>query len=673
MTKILENREDTSGSNSPLWEKVIAWGRKNWFYITLSLLAVIGVPSAFFVPPIIPGLTNDGNTVVSVRQGILAVLAGALTMLTLSETHRKNTHEKDKNDRDHTRQVYAERRSRYTAAVEQLANEKAAVRLGGIYTLVGLADEWLADDSLTKDKQNEEGQVIINNLCSYIRSPFPLAEKIDEYKAYKKLEELKKKESENLLNKVDQFELKALVERFTNSQDYKEPEDITADYVTFHEEQDVRRTIFVEMDKRSSVISNKEESDVTVTPGAWSDFDFDFSRAPIFYPLHGLTIEKGNFSGAKFYAGTNFFKATFNNEAHFSKATFTSNVNFVETTFNNLAYFGETTFNNLAYFGEATFNNTTLFSKATFNSIAYFGEATFNNEAHFGKATFNNTTLFGKATFNNLAGFGEATFNNEAYFGEATFNNIAHFGEATFNDIAGFGETTFNNFAGFGETTFNNIAHFGKATFNNDAYFGEAIFNDIAGFRETTFNHEAHFGEATFNNDAYFREATFNHEAHFGETTFNNLAGFGETTFNHEAHFGKAAFNNLAHFSAATFTGNVDFGSAEFSEKAGFWSAEFSGDANFKDSYFEKYSPIFAYDSGSARFSNQINWADSNFSVRYGSQPIELGSATLGDKTFSIPLGTVVFDPDSWDEKTEEYTHMSVTCCRIHRSPQHQE
>ena len=125
-----------------------SWWSRNWFYTVLILLAVIGVPCAFFVPPIIPGLTNDGNTVVSVRQGILAVLAGALTMLTLSETHRKNNQEKEKNENDHTRQVYAERRSRYTKAVEQLASEKATVRLGGIYTLVGLVDEWLADDTL---------------------------------------------------------------------------------------------------------------------------------------------------------------------------------------------------------------------------------------------------------------------------------------------------------------------------------------------------------------------------------------------------------------------------------------------------------------------------------------------------------------------------------------------
>ena len=526
------------------------------------------------------GMTPDNSDLL--RLHLLYVTGGIIAVLTLLQTNwknqgdrlkidddiKKNEQDAEKNENDHTRQVHAERRSRYTKAVEQLADEKAAVRLGGIYTLVGLVDEWLADESLTEDKQKEEGQVIINNLCSYIRSPFPLAEKIDEYKAYKKLEELKKKESENLLKKVEQFELKALVEPFTNSQDYKEPEDITTDYVTFHEEQDVRRTIFVEMGKRSSVISNKEEGDVT---GAWSDFDFDFSQAHIFYSFYKLTIEKGNFSGARFYAGTDFSKATF------------------------------------------------------------------NNKAHFGGATFNNITLFIKGTF----------------------NNEAHFGEATFNKIAGFGETTFNKIAHFGEATFNNEAHFIKATFNNEAHFGKATFNKIAGFGETTFNNDAHFGGATFNDIAHFVKATFNNEAHFDGATFNNFAGFGETAFNNFAGFGKTAFNDIAHFGKATFTGNVDFGGAEFSEKADFWSAEFSGDANFKNSYFEKYAPLFADDSGAARFSNRINWTDSNFSVLSGSRSIELGSATLGDKTFSIPFGTVVFNPDLWDEEIKKYTHIS--------------
>ena len=390
-------------SKKPLQEP--NWWSKYWFYTVLILLAVIGVPSAFFVPTLIPGLINDGNSIVSVRQGILAVLAGALTMLTLSETHRKNNHEKNKNERDHIRQVHAERRNRYTKAVEQLANEKAAVRLGGIYTLVGLVDEWLADESLTKDKQKEEGQVIINNLCSYIRSPFPLAEEIEEYEARKRLEELKKKESENTLIGAEPFTLMALSERFTNTQNYKKPEDITTDYAKFHEEQDVRRTIFVEMSKRSSSFSRNEKDGVFKTARrTWSDFDFDFSRAPIFYPLNEITIEKGNFSSAKFYNSADFRCATFTQNANFSWVTFTQDAYFIGTTFTQNADFRCATFTQNAGFIGTTFTQNADFRCATFTQIVHFSAATFTNNVDFRQTTFESiepifVTEKGKARF----------------------------------------------------------------------------------------------------------------------------------------------------------------------------------------------------------------------------------------------------------------------------------
>lgn len=141
------------------------------------------------------------------RLHLLYVTGGIIAVLTLLQTNwknqgdrfkidadiKKNEQDAEKNERDHIRQVHAERRSRYTKAVEQLADEKAAVRLGGIYTLVGLVDEWLADETLDPEEQQKEGQVIINNLCSYSRSPFPLAEKIDEYEARQELKELESK------------------------------------------------------------------------------------------------------------------------------------------------------------------------------------------------------------------------------------------------------------------------------------------------------------------------------------------------------------------------------------------------------------------------------------------------------------------------------------------------
>ena len=496
------------------------------FYFWLGAIAVLGGAAAFFLPIAInSGFAKDDDGS-ALRQALLYTTGGLLAVITLGETHRKNNQEKKKNENDYIRQVHAERRSRYTTAVEQLANEKAAVRLGGIYTLVGLVDEWLTDDNLHKDKQKEEGQVIINNLCSYIRTPFLVAEKLDAYEARKDLNVLEGYEAV-FSPEEGSPQLQALHKRVIDSSKYKEPEDIAAAYAEHREEQDVRRAIFAEMSKRIKV----SQDEVSVISSVWSDFDFDFSRALIFYPLNNLTIGKAIFSSARFY-------------------------------------------------GEADFRDT------EFTKDANFRDAKFTENAHFKNAKFTGYTDFTDAEFTVNADFEGAEFT-----GNADFTGTANFKDA-------------------------------KLT-------GYVDFTDAKFTRGTEFTGDANFENAKFTEDANFENAKF--------------------------------------------TGNVDFGSAEFSEKADFGGAEFSGDADFNDSFFKKYAPIFAYDSGSARFSDQVNWTESNFSVRSESKPIELGSATLGDKTFSIPFGTVVFDPDSWDEKTKEYTHMSVTCCRIQRSPHHQE
>ena len=324
------------------------------FYASIAAVAVLGGVFAFLLPVAFNsgfGKDDDGRVL---RQLILYTTGGVLGVITLGETHRKNNQEKEKNENDHTRQVYAERRSRYTTAVEQLANEKAAVRLGGIYTLVGLVDEWLTDDTLNPKERQKEGQVIINNLCSYIRSPFPLAEEIEEYEARKELEKLQKTESEKL-REAESSRLQVLLKRFEDSGEYEKSKDITADYAKFHEEQDVRRTIFVEMSKRSRDIIKEKGMAIDAVQRIWSNFDFDFSRAPIFYPLSSLTIEKGNFSSAKFYSNADFNGTAFTQTADFSEATFTQTANFGWATFTQNAHFSEATFTQNAYFRGATF------------------------------------------------------------------------------------------------------------------------------------------------------------------------------------------------------------------------------------------------------------------------------------------------------------------------------
>ena len=419
-----------------------------YFMILLAGLALIGASAALFIPSYTNWFRENDSTksqqpvsnpqpaqnkldtenqqkqeskssASELRGHLLYITGGVIAVLGLIETNRKNSQE-------HIRQVHAARRDRYIEAVDKLSSEQAPVRLGGVYALVGLVDEWLDDDNIDKETRIKEGQIIINNLCSYIRSPFPLAEKIEEYKDRKKLEELKKKEPMSL-STMDSWQLMLLDERFTDTIDEKKIEQITAEYAKIQEEQDVRRTIFVEMSKRSSTFAKDKKGKVINTlPGLWSDFDIDFSRAPIFYPLNAITIEKGNFSSAKFYS-----------KANFSKTTFTQNADFSSATFTQKAYFSRTTFTQYAIFLWADFTQDADFNATTFTQNAYFGGTTFTQDADFSSATFTQKADFSWATFTKDAFFGRADFSG------ATFTHYADFSGAIFNKIVTFNDTIF--------------------------------------------------------------------------------------------------------------------------------------------------------------------------------------------------------------------------------------
>ena len=422
-----------------------------YFMLLLAGLAIIGASAALFIPsytnwfrendsaksqqPVsTPQPTQSGqdtgnqqkqeskNSASELRGHLLYITGGVIAVLGLIETNRKNSQE-------HIRQVHASRRDRYIEAVDKLSSENAPVRLGGVYALVGLVDEWLDDDNIDQEARIKEGQIIINNLCSYIRSPFPLAEKIEEYDNRKELEELKKKDSKSL-DPLDSINLMFLTERFTDTDDEKKNNQITAEYAKIQEEQDVRRTIFVEMSKRSSTFTKDKKGKIVDTlPGMWSDFDFDFSRAPIFYPLNTITIEKGNFSSAKFYSKANFSETTFTQNADFSSVTFTQDADFSRAKFTQGANFGRAEFTQSANFGRAEFTHYAIFLWANFTQNADFSSATFTQDAYFGGTTFTQDGDFSRATFTQDARFMWATFTQDADFSGATFiKNV------TFND-----------------------------------------------------------------------------------------------------------------------------------------------------------------------------------------------------------------------------------------------
>ncbi len=278
------------------------------FYCWLGALAVWGGALAFLLPIALNsgfGKDQDGS---GLRQALLYATGGVLAVITLGETHRKNSQEKEKNENDHIRQVHAERRSRYTTAIEQLANENAAVRLGGIYTLAGLVDEWLTDKSIKEENdRRQEGQVIINNLCAYIRSPFNLAN------------------SHYILDKDNPTEEE--IEEYGR-------ENFTKHKLEFYEEKDTRQAILHEIKLRlNNGYTMDEENEKIPLEGPWSKFTYDFSKAIFFYPfdLSGSFFSHPVISKETVFANKfNVSGSIFNEETNFSNARFTRQ-DFLET------------------------------------------------------------------------------------------------------------------------------------------------------------------------------------------------------------------------------------------------------------------------------------------------------------------------------------------------------
>ena len=270
-----------TSKNSETSKRIRSWWSKNWFYITLVLVAVIGGGCAFTLPYY---FQREGDNIWSLRQAILAATGGVLAILTLWENRRKNIQEKEKNDQDHTRQVHAERRARYAKAVEQLADDKAPIRLGGAYTLVKLVDDWLDDEKTlpSEDERRQEGQIIVNSLCAYIRSSFPLAERHDEltlsYEEYQQKyqdNQGKNQATQSVENSADNSTPKP-----EEHQDNKQSrEEFVRDKSIFREEQEVRQTILSEIEKRLNSNKDKDEDGKgEVKPGTWSYFEYDFSN-----------------------------------------------------------------------------------------------------------------------------------------------------------------------------------------------------------------------------------------------------------------------------------------------------------------------------------------------------------------------------------------------------------
>ena len=444
-----EEHEDveTKSSGSPevyQQTKFMAWFEKAfpWLLVgvaALGLIFMIFLPGAFFQKETAEQLKAQSD----LRLALLYTTGGAIAAFGLLETYRKNTNDRAKANADinaalknqeHQAEVLkeqirqfdenafkdrkAERRERYTKAVEQLGDEKAPIRMGGVYTLVGLVDEWLEDESIEKyEDRLKEGQVIINNLCAYIRSPFTLA--ASHYN--------------ELSNPTPKGIYKDKKEKFY------------ADIATLDSEADVRLSIIKEIHDR---LQGPGEN----TPGTWSDFEYDFSGSVFFYPV--------DLTKSYYKKPINFTGSIYQGEAYFSSSTYKSWADFTGSF-----YQGGTDFRDSIYQGGADFTGSIYQGGADFTGSIYQGGADFTGSTYQSRADFTGST------YQSWAYFSDSTYEKEVIFS-------APFARSTYKGEADFRSSTYQDKAVFSGSTYQVLAYFSGSIFYSETYFSKGGYSN---------------------------------------------------------------------------------------------------------------------------------------------------------------------------------------------------
>ena len=465
-----------------------------WFHARILSSGIVGGSYAFLLPAVMgleEGSINSGGAA-ALRQAILLATGGLIALIALGETRRKNDNDREaaENLRAHQENMLiqqkeqfeansfkerkAERRERYTKAVEQLGDEKAPVRMGGVYTLVGLVDEWLEEESIEKyEDRLKEGQVIINNLCAYIRSPFTLASHYNE-----------------LSNPTP-----------TPEGIYKDnKEKFYADKAILDSEADVRLGIIKEIHDR---IQGPDKN----TPGAWSNFEYDFSGSTFFYPIdltNSYYAKPINFSGSTYKGEANFSDSTYKSWANFTDSTYKSWANFSDSTYQALADFSDSTYKSWANFSDSTYKSWANFSDSTYKDVADFSDSTYQYWAIFSRSTYKGWAIFSRSTYKDVADFRGSTYTGWAYFRGSTYKGWAIFSGSTYKDVADFSGSTYKGWAIFTGSIYQALADFSDSTYKSWANFTGSIYQALADFSDSTYQDVADFSGSIFYQKVYF-------------------------------------------------------------------------------------------------------------------------------------------------------------------------
>jgi hypothetical protein len=188
----------------------------------------------------------------------------------------------------------------YTRAVDQLGHEHAPVRLGGLYALERLADNY-----------SEHRQSVVEVVCAYLRMPFSL----DDTMA------------------VDEHQ-RVLQEREVR-------------YVA-------QRMLIRHM--RATTLD--DDGQASPNPRYWGRLTVNLRVATLInFNFSNCVVEAAYFSGAKFIGRTFFDHTNFGRRGWFADTHFRGDASFAGSRVEGVAYFGSAVFDGCVTFGDAAFDH----------------------------------------------------------------------------------------------------------------------------------------------------------------------------------------------------------------------------------------------------------------------------------------------------------------------------
>ncbi|MFI6031838.1 pentapeptide repeat-containing protein [Amycolatopsis magusensis] len=346
----------------------------------------------------------------------------------------------------------------YRQGVEQLGDDKAPVRLGGLYALERLAQD--NKDPLLR-------QTTVNVICAYLRMPAPRPER--------PISRPLGRRRTRVNNRVTGPSVSQL----------KGKKDDTEVDVGVRQEREVRLTA------ERILQAHLKPGATPAFPGEsfWPNISLNLTGATLFsaWNLSGSHVDNLDVAGARFEASVNFAGARVMGNVSFNKAHFSGRVQFDKTRFEKTADFKEAVFRGPVSLSKSKFDGLASFSLATFGDVCDFSNAEFKRDSAFMSANFSGDANFSGARFGRKVTFRKSVYDRGANFQDLEIRGTSSFVGSHYAKLATFQNSTFYEASSFAEVEMLDFASFEGADFRERTCFVDAKFGNVTSFKGTRF------------------------------------------------------------------------------------------------------------------------------------------------------------------------------------------